>query len=138
MYFIVLHDALTFSSNWYFIIRWTGLISRSVICSLWPKRCFRSWRNLELRISGIWKLFIWKYRLETVWNRNLPQNKCRCTLKRCAQTWVCSGSTRYTCAASAPGSRSKEEQGIKCQKPAQQKPPTRSFEIKTEVASHNK
>lgn len=32
----------TFRSSWYFIIRWTGLISKSVICSLWPNRCLRS------------------------------------------------------------------------------------------------
>lgn len=32
----------TFSSNWYFMILWTGLISKSVSCSLWPRRCFKS------------------------------------------------------------------------------------------------
>lgn len=33
---------LTFSRSWYFMIRCTGLISRSVICSLWPNLCFKS------------------------------------------------------------------------------------------------
>lgn len=42
---------LTFRSNWYFIIRWTGLISRSVICNLWPNRCFRSWWKIKVSVS---------------------------------------------------------------------------------------
>lgn len=46
------HDAgLTFSNNWYFIIRWMGLISRSVICNLWPNRCFRSWWKIQVLLS---------------------------------------------------------------------------------------
>lgn len=112
MLFIVLHDSLTFRSNWYFIIRCTGLISRSVICSLWPKRCFRSWKNIEYYVI-LCQLYSGITNLRVFGKQNWPQSKCRCTLKRCAQTWVCSGSTRCTCAASAPGVRSKREQGIK-------------------------
>lgn len=33
---------LTFSNSWYFIILCTGLINKSVSCSLWPRRCFKS------------------------------------------------------------------------------------------------
>lgn len=33
----------TFSNSWYFIILWTGFISKSVSWSLCPRRCFRSW-----------------------------------------------------------------------------------------------
>ena len=36
-------QSLTFSSSWYFVILCTGLISKSVSCSLWPRRCFKSW-----------------------------------------------------------------------------------------------
>lgn len=38
---------LTFSRSWYFMILCTGLISRSVICNLWPKRCLRSCQTKE-------------------------------------------------------------------------------------------
>lgn len=32
----------TFSSSWYFMILWTGLMSRSLSWSLWPSCCFSS------------------------------------------------------------------------------------------------
>lgn len=38
----------TLSSSWYFMILWTGLMSRSEICSLCPSCCFRSYK-VEVR-----------------------------------------------------------------------------------------
>lgn len=35
----------TLSSSWYFMILWTGLMSRSLSCSLWPSCCRNSWRQ---------------------------------------------------------------------------------------------
>ena len=34
----------TLSSSWYFMILWTGLMRRSLICSLWPSCCLTSCR----------------------------------------------------------------------------------------------
>ena len=50
----------TLSSSWYFMILWTGLMSRSVICSLCPSRCFRSYRVKGHRLL---ERLIVKYRL---------------------------------------------------------------------------
>lgn len=38
---------ITFSSSWYFMILWTGLIRRSLSCSLWPSCCRRSCRHVN-------------------------------------------------------------------------------------------
>lgn len=35
----------TLSSSWYFMILWTGLMSRSLSCSLCPSCCRNSWRT---------------------------------------------------------------------------------------------
>lgn len=41
----IVHELIeqpTFSRSWYFMILWTGLMSRSLSCSLWPSRCLSS------------------------------------------------------------------------------------------------
>ena len=37
-------ECYTLSSSWYFMILWTGLMRRSLICSLWPSCCLTSCR----------------------------------------------------------------------------------------------
>lgn len=99
---------LTFSRSWYFMIRCTGLISRSVICSLWPNLCFKSWWRYKGKMSVVmslshfsWLMFKMSGRMQTVtWV--LPQNMCRCTLKQCALIWACFGSTQCTCGVFVP------------------------------------
>lgn len=41
----------TFSKSWYFMILWTGLMSRSLSCSLWPNCCLRSCQETSYRKS---------------------------------------------------------------------------------------
>ena len=53
------------SSNWYFIIRWTGLMRRSGSATLWPSFCLISMKNWKFLISfykfpiflNFWKFF---------------------------------------------------------------------------------
>lgn len=91
------------------MILWTGLISRSEICNLCPSCCLRSY-NVKVRGSLMYlKASLKKQKvggsvdIEDI----LPQSRCLCTPRRCAQIWACFGSKPHTCSVSVPGWRRK-------------------------------
>lgn len=90
---------LTFSRSWYFMILWTGLMSRSEICNLCRSCCLRSY-NVKVGCSLMSREDILKKSSDR--NDLLPQSMCLCTLRRCAQTWACFDSKSHTCWVSVP------------------------------------
>lgn len=62
---------LTFRSSWYFVTLCTGLMSRSVSCSLWPRRCFKSCGFKEEKKDPVLS------------SKGQPSNPCNC--QRCSR-----------------------------------------------------
>lgn len=94
----------TFSSSWYFMILWTGLMSRSLSCSLWPNCCLRSCQVTKKGESVLSKKSL-RSSSKIDWSIKVysPQSRSQCTQRQHALILVCSDSKPHTCEDAVPG-----------------------------------
>lgn len=83
------------------MILWTGLISRSEICNLCPSCCLRSY-NVKVRGSLMYWEVVFKQGTSVNTDALLPQSRCLCTPRQCAQIWACFDNKLHTCLVSVP------------------------------------